>query len=65
MLVRGRMSELVGEEHAQEFLQMVPHAQFADVSGAGHMVDGDRNDVFAEAVEEFLRALSVQDLRVG
>ncbi len=35
MLVRGGSSELVQEEHAKEFLGLVPHARFADVSGAG------------------------------
>ena len=29
--------------------------RFADVSGAGHMVAGDRNDVFSSAVLAFLR----------
>lgn len=57
LLVRGRMSELVGEEHVREFLELVPHAEFADVSGAGHMVAGDRNDVFADAVIGFLERL--------
>jgi hypothetical protein len=27
-----------------------------DVSGAGHMVAGDRNDLFSEAVIGFLRS---------
>lgn len=57
LLVRGRQSELVSEEHAEEFMRLVPHAAFADVSGAGHMVAGDRNDVFAEAVLGFLGTL--------
>ncbi len=57
LLVRGQMSELVGEEHAREFLELVPHAAYADVSGAGHMVAGDRNDVFAQAVLDFLTEL--------
>ncbi len=57
LLVRGRESELVEEEHVTEFLEMVPHAKFADISGAGHMVAGDRNDIFAGAVLEFLREL--------
>lgn len=57
LLVRGRQSELVSEEHAEEFRRLVPHAAFADVSGAGHMVAGDRNDVFAEAVLDFLGTL--------
>ena len=28
----------------RQFLEVVPHARYADVSGAGHMVAGDRND---------------------
>lgn len=54
LLVRGRMSDLVTPEAAEEFLQLVPHARFADVSGAGHMVAGDRNDAFTDAVIDFL-----------
>ncbi|MFN8051162.1 MAG: alpha/beta hydrolase [Acidimicrobiales bacterium] len=54
LLVRGRLSDLVSEETAREFLELVPHAQFVDVSGAGHMVAGDRNDRFCDAVVEFL-----------
>ena len=54
LLVRGRMSDLLSEEGAQELLQLVPHAQYADVAGAGHMVAGDRNDSFNEAVVRFL-----------
>lgn len=54
LLVRGRMSDLLSEEGAGTFLEQVPHAKFADVSGAGHMVAGDRNDAFSEAVLAFL-----------
>lgn len=54
LLVRGRMSDLLSEEGAKTFLEQVPHAKFADVSGAGHMVAGDRNDLFTNAVIEFL-----------
>lgn len=57
LLVRGRQSELVALEHVREFLRLVPHAAFADVSGAGHMVAGDRNDVFADAVTNFLATM--------
>jgi pimeloyl-ACP methyl ester carboxylesterase len=54
LLVRGRMSDLLSEEGAKHFLSLVPHAEFADVAGAGHMVAGDRNDVFNDAVVGFL-----------
>jgi len=55
LLVRGRQSDLLSEEGARHFLDLVPHAKFADVSGAGHMVAGDNNDVFTDSVRAFLR----------
>lgn len=57
LLVRGRMSDILSEEGARIFLEQVPHAQFADISNAGHMVAGDRNDLFTGAVLEFLTNL--------
>ena len=56
LLVRGRMSDLITEDGARKFLEQVPHAHYADVSGAGHMVAGDRNDKFTQAVTDFLRS---------
>ncbi len=57
LLVRGRMSDLLSEQGAQELLEMVPHAQMVDVAGAGHMVAGDRNDLFDRAVVTFLESV--------
>ena len=54
LLVRGQMSDLVTEERADEFIARFPDIDFVDVGGAGHMVAGDRNDLFAGAVVEFL-----------
>jgi pimeloyl-ACP methyl ester carboxylesterase len=54
LLVRGRQSDLLSEEGARELLELVPQAQFVDVAGAGHMVAGDRNDIFNDAVVTFL-----------
>jgi peroxiredoxin len=54
LLVRGQMSDLVSQERADEFLARFPQVEFVDVRGAGHMVAGDRNDVFADAVLDFL-----------
>jgi peroxiredoxin len=54
LLVRGQMSDLVNMERADEFLSRFPKIDFVDVGGAGHLVAGDRNDVFAEAVVDFL-----------
>lgn len=54
LLVRGQMSDLVSRERAEEFLTRFPEVEFTDVRGAGHMVAGDRNDIFAGAVLDFL-----------
>jgi pimeloyl-ACP methyl ester carboxylesterase len=54
LLVRGRMSDLLSEEGAREMLALAPHAEYADVAGAGHMVAGDRNDLFNDAIVRFL-----------
>jgi len=54
LLVRGRMSDIVTEEGARELRELVPHAQVVDVADAGHMVAGDKNDLFNDAVVTFL-----------
>lgn len=57
MLVRGRQSDLVDDDTLDQFVAEYPHIGVADVSGAGHMVAGDRNDVFSEAIESFIEQL--------
>jgi pimeloyl-ACP methyl ester carboxylesterase len=57
LLVRGASSELVHEIHVKEFLELAPHAAYADVSGARHMVAGDQNDEFSNAILDFLASL--------
>ncbi len=57
LLVRGRMSDVLSEDAAQEFLTIVPHARYVDVGDAHHMVAGDKNDTFTDAVVEFLESL--------
>jgi pimeloyl-ACP methyl ester carboxylesterase len=59
LLVRGASSELVKEEHARELLELVPGATYVDVSGARHMVAGDRNDQFTAAIKDFLSKLQL------
>lgn len=63
LLVRGRVSDLLSEEGAQELVELIPHAELADVAGAGHMVAGDRNDLFNDAVVAFLDRLPAQAAR--
>jgi len=54
LLVRGGLSDIVSEEGAQAFLDLCPRAEYVNISGAGHMIAGDRNDVFTAAVIEFI-----------
>ena len=54
LLVRGGLSDVLSEAGAQEFLAMCPHSDYVSVRAAGHMVAGDRNDIFGNAVIEFL-----------
>lgn len=57
LLVRGTLSDIIDESITREFQQRIPHARIADVNGAGHMVAGDRNDIFMEAISDFLASL--------
>ncbi|MBD52061.1 MAG: alpha/beta hydrolase [Acidimicrobiaceae bacterium] len=54
LLVRGGLSDVLSEEGAQAYLELVPHSEYANVGDAAHMVAGDRNDVFVSAVLSFL-----------
>jgi non-heme chloroperoxidase len=58
LLLRGTLSDVIDHDIAREFQERIPHAQIADVGGAGHMVAGDQNDVFLEAVLAFLAKIS-------
>jgi non-heme chloroperoxidase len=57
LLVRGAESDVVSEEIAHDFLALVPHADWVDVRDARHMLAGDANDPFTEAVLDFLAGL--------
>jgi non-heme chloroperoxidase len=60
LLVRGGLSDLLSESGAQAFLRLCPQSEYVSVPGAAHMVAGDRNDIFGNAVIEFLsRAVPV------
>lgn len=53
MLVRGGVSDLVREDLATAFCERFPRVHYVDVTGAGHMVAGDKNDAFTSAVVSF------------
>lgn len=59
-LVRGANSDLVTVEAARAFLDFVPHARFDDIAGAGHMVVGDKNDIFSAVILDFLKGLEAK-----
>ncbi|MEC8164102.1 MAG: alpha/beta hydrolase, partial [Pseudomonadota bacterium] len=54
LLIRGGSSDVVSPEGVQDFLNLLPTAKFIDVADAGHMVAGDKNDIFTDAVVDFL-----------
>jgi len=54
MLIKGAESELVSHQNVEHMRALMPHADYVDISGAGHMVAGDRNDAFNSAVFDFL-----------
>ncbi|SVD76518.1 uncharacterized protein METZ01_LOCUS429372, partial [marine metagenome] len=58
LLVRGGLSDVLSEEGAQSFLKQCPHAEYVNVKDAAHMVAGDRNDIFAGSVIEFLNRVA-------
>jgi pimeloyl-ACP methyl ester carboxylesterase len=54
LLVRGGKSDVLSVEDAAHFLELVPHAEFATVTDAHHMVAGDDNTVFDGLLTDFL-----------
>ena len=54
LLIRGKLSDVVSDEGVQDFRSKVPHAQFAELSEAGHTAAGDDNDAFSAVVVQFV-----------
>jgi pimeloyl-ACP methyl ester carboxylesterase len=54
LLVRGLESDLVGEAGVAALRADIPQLEVLDIAGAGHMVAGDRNDVFNAGILAFL-----------
>jgi pimeloyl-ACP methyl ester carboxylesterase len=55
MLVWGLLSDVVTREGVDQLLEQIPDATVVEVDGAAHMIAGDRNDAFTDAVVTFLR----------
>jgi pimeloyl-ACP methyl ester carboxylesterase len=54
LLIAGARSDVVDDRAMDMFRAQAPHAEVISVAKAGHMVAGDRNDAFAEAISGFL-----------
>lgn len=55
LLVRGLSSDVVSDASIAAFRRRLPRLEVADIAGAGHMVAGDRNDIFNDAIIAFSR----------
>lgn len=54
LLVAGAQSDVVDDRAMEVFRVQAPHANIISVAKAGHMVAGDRNDAFGDAISGFL-----------
>jgi len=54
LVVRGLHSDVVSDDSIAHFRTILPDLEVFQVSGAGHMVAGDRNDAFNNGVIDFL-----------
>ncbi|OBI73008.1 alpha/beta fold hydrolase [Mycobacterium sp. E740] len=54
LLIRGKLSDVVSVDGVKDFLEKVPHAEFAELAAAGHTAAGDDNDAFSEVVVQFV-----------
>jgi pimeloyl-ACP methyl ester carboxylesterase len=55
MLVRGSLSDVVTQEGVDYLLSTLPDVTLVEVEGAAHMIAGDKNDAFSDAVSAFLQ----------
>ncbi len=57
MVVRGMHSDIVTDEGVAELHKYIPQLQVYTVQNAGHMITGDRNDIFNAGIEKFISEL--------
>jgi pimeloyl-ACP methyl ester carboxylesterase len=57
LLISGERSDVVSDDTIAEFLRCVPHAQHVRVAHATHIIAGDENAAFTNAVERFVAPL--------
>jgi len=54
LMVRGASSDVMLEEHILAFQKSAPRVRYVNVAGAHHMVVGEENDQFTQALLDFL-----------
>lgn len=54
LLVRGLRSDILDDENVADLVRLVPQIELLEIAGAGHMIAGDRNDIFVNGVLGFL-----------
>ncbi|MDA0365687.1 MAG: alpha/beta hydrolase [Chloroflexi bacterium] len=54
LIVHGESDGLIPSAYADEFARLLPNAEVARISGAGHLPQVEREDAFITAVETFL-----------
>jgi pimeloyl-ACP methyl ester carboxylesterase len=62
LLVRGQLSDVVTQEGVDDIVARLPDLTVVEVSGAAHMIAGDQNDAFTEAVLSFLHDRILPDI---
>lgn len=58
LLVSGGRSDLVSDQTVAHFLELAPHAHHVRLPEATHMVAGDDNDAFTDALLQFITTLA-------
>ncbi|HET7266734.1 MAG TPA: alpha/beta fold hydrolase [Oleiagrimonas sp.] len=57
LLLSGGRSDMVSDATINEFLELVPHARHQQLPAATHMLAGDDNRAFTQAIARFVQSL--------
>ncbi len=61
LLLSGARSDVVSNATIDEFMALVPHARHVEIPHATHMLAGDANDAFIDAVSRFVQSIAGAD----
>lgn len=65
LLMHAEFSTIVEPAQVERFKQVLPALRCVEIKGVGHMVTGDSNDAYAEALLSFLETLAPRALVDG